>query len=289
MIIDIHAHTSNRKLSGLHTNSATIADLEALAYKFGIDKTVLMATYFPFKGSGVHNMSLLTRIAGRQEFLIFGSLDAMGDLEIGIEDLRRLARFHIISGIKIYPGYQNFDPSSEEIYPIYEIAQRYDLPVAIHTGELHHCCPKDQRDVSVNKCGHKCWIDQLGHLAHPNTIAPAVRKFPEVNFILCHMSNPFFEDLRQLMGECDNVYTDISGQFISGSPESTPEYKKLIVSEVKKFLELENGVDRMMFGTDFPIQSHEDSIEIVRSLGLPQEEQEKIFYTNAAGLLGLDS
>jgi predicted TIM-barrel fold metal-dependent hydrolase len=42
-----------------------------------------------------------------------------------------------------------------------------------------------------------------------------------------------------------------------------------------------------MFGTDFPIQSHKDSMEIVKSLRLPKREEERVFYGNAIELLGL--
>jgi uncharacterized protein len=287
VIIDIHAHTSNHRLYDLHVKSATIADLEKRASQFGITKTILMATYFPFKGSGVHNKKLLFRVSDSSGFLIFGSLDAMGDLEAGISELRELAESGSIAGIKLYPGYQDFDFTSKEIEEVYEIAEEYNLPVAFHTGELHHCCPKDKSGKRENRCGRECRIDLLGHLAHPYHLANMATKFPDVRFIFCHLSNPFFGELRQVMNECDNVYTDISGQFVSGSHESTPEYKKQISRELEKFVFLRNGIDRVMFGTDFPIQSHKDSMEIVKSLRLPKREEERVFYGNAIELLGL--
>lgn len=288
MSIDVHAHTSSSRLTGLHVSTATIACLKKQMENFGITHTVLMATYFPFKGSGVHNHDLMSRIADDESFLMFGSLNTMQNLKLGIAQLRELAESGSIIGIKLYPGYQNFDFAGEAIRPVYEIALKYNLPVAFHSGELHHCCPRDKDGNRISRCGKNCHIDQLGHLSHPSQIALAVRQFPEVNFILAHMANPFFDALRKLMEECKNVYTDISGQFISGSCESTDEYKTFIGEEIRKFLSLEHGIERVMFGTDFPIQSHSDSFQLIESLGLYGDEKKKIFRTNAIRLLKLE-
>lgn len=288
MIIDIHAHTSNRPLRNLHVATATVNDLERLAKEFGVIKIVLMATYFPFKGTGVYNYDLLNRISGHDLFLPFGSLDAMNNISAGLVELRLLAQEGKLAGLKLYAGYQNFDLASDEMNQFYQIALDYNLPVAIHSGELHHCCPKNDNGVRTciikNGC---CPIDDFSPLAQPNNIVRAVRKFPAVKFIFCHLSNPFFADLRQVMCECPNVYTDISGQFLSDSYESTDEYKQLIVDEIKRFLDLPHGMSRVLFGTDFPIQSYNDSIELIESLGLTNTEKAMIYYHNAIKFLEL--
>lgn len=268
--------------------TATIDDLKNVAKDLDVRKIVLMATYFPFKGTGVSNVDLLSRITGSDLFLPFGSLDAMNNLLNGLYELRFLTEQKLLSGLKLYPGYQDFDLASEAMNPFYEMAIAHNLPVAIHSGELHHCCPFDQkgnRSCIIDR--GRCPIDELGHLTHPANIVRAIKKFPAVNFILCHLSNPFFDELRQVMKECANVYTDISGQFLSQSEESTDEYKDLVVDEIKKFLDLKGGFSRVMFGTDFPIQSYSDSMELVESLGLSVEEKKMIYYQNAANLLGL--
>jgi len=77
LIIDIHAHTSKHELFNLHTATASIAALEKEAQQSGVSTIVLMATYFPLKGTGVHNTDLLERIEGRPLFKMFGSLDVM--------------------------------------------------------------------------------------------------------------------------------------------------------------------------------------------------------------------
>ncbi len=288
MIIDCHAHTSNHKLWGLHTDSATIEDLERLAEKFGICKIVLMATYFPFKKTGLTNQELLARIAGNGLFCMFGSLDIMNNFQAGLRELEALAEKKLIAGIKLYPGYQNFKASDEKVFLIYELAQRFGLPVMFHTGELHHCCSREKREKGDLKCNNDfCWLDRLQHLSHPEQMRKAAQSFPDVTFVLSHLANPYFKDLRQLMAECENVHTDMSGQFLSDTEEDNPDYRQLLKREIIKFLQLPQGIDRLMFGTDFPIQSYQDSVDLIKMLGLSEEEKGKIFYKNAQKLLGL--
>jgi predicted TIM-barrel fold metal-dependent hydrolase len=218
---------------------------------------------------------------------MFVSLDAMNKLEEGIAEIKELIENEAVLGIKMYPGYQDFDCTSNRLTPLYELAEKNNKPIAFHCGELHSCCPKDNREKKIYKCQGHCRIKELGHLSHPKNIAEAVKKFPKVSFILSHLGNPFFAELREVMKKYPNVYTDMSGQFLSQSYEDTPEYKKEISGEIRKFLELPGGIDRLMFGTDFPIQAYADSMALIKSLKLSKEEEEKIFFRNAVKLLNL--
>jgi len=260
MIIDIHAHTTNHKLWNLSTETATIEDLEKLAEKFGVVKILLMATYFPFKGSGLHNEELLARIGDRKLFAACGSLNMMDNVELGVMRLRRLAEEKKIVGIKLYPGYQDFKPSDVLAFPVYELAEKFDLPVIFHSGYLHHCCRQKE---GARRCGRPtCPLDSLEYLSRPSQIYGAAQRFPRVKFVAAHLGNPYFSELRDLMRTCPNVYTDISG-----TVENSPEEKAALQSEILHFLALPNGIDRLMFGTDFPIQSYEDTIALVETLG----------------------
>ena len=288
MIIDIHAHTSDHKLWGLHTESASIETIEALAQKHGVSKIVLLATYFPLKKSGLPNKELLRRIEGKELFLAFGSLDVTGDCIAGIPELEELLKAKRIRGIKLYPGYQDFSPNDKKVFPIYELAREHRVPVMFHGGELHHCCPAQARNERPLRCGlNRCKLDDLTRLSRPSEMLSAFANFPEVTFIVSHLANDAFDELRSAMSEYPNVVTDISGQFLSGTNEATEEYRAFIVSEIKKFLALSNGMERMMFGTDFPIQSYEDSIDLTCRLGLTKGDEEKIFWKNAARVLNL--
>ncbi len=287
MIIDIHAHTSTHQLWNLHTADATITAIEKFMADSGIQTTILMATYFPLKRTGLSNRELARRIDGNSKFRMFGSLDLTKGLTPQLQELAEMAAAHEICGIKLYPGYQLFQPGEERVFPVYELAREYGLPVAFHGGELHHCCPKSEREIGAFHCrNNHCLLDDLGELSRPKYIYVPAQRYPEINFVVAHLANPYFDELRTVMINCPNVFTDISGQFISGS-EDSPEYLSEVIDEISKFLALPHGEDRLLFGTDFPIQSHAGSLQLVEGLNLTSEVKEKIYSQNALSIIKL--
>ena len=275
-------------MHNLHTTSATIATLEELARQHYVDQIILLATYFPLKGTGVHNFDLLQRIEGHPLFRMFGSLDVMNNLEAGLDELEKLAEGKKIIGIKLYPGYQGFEPSEPRLEPVYALAEKYHLPVMLHGGELHHSCPPERQASASRPCGCAtvCKLPEYSDMAHPRYIEKPARAHPNVKFVVSHLSNPFFGELRRVMTGCPNVFTDISGQFVSGRiGEDTPEYRKHIVAEIKQFLAVPNGYRRVLFATDFPIQSYADSLDLVDRLNLNAVDRENIMSGNALRVL----
>jgi aminocarboxymuconate-semialdehyde decarboxylase len=47
------------------------------------------------------------------------------------------------------------------------------------------------------------------------------------------------------------------------------------------------GIDNVMYGTDYPCWDPATALELLDELGLSQEHQEKLFYSNARRILGL--
>ncbi len=288
MIIDCHAHTTNSRLWGLHTELATIEEFEKQAKKFGVVKIILMATYFPFKGSGQHNTKLLQKIKGKPLFSMCASLD-LSEPEPRFFELNQVLNEQQVVGIKLYPGYQPVSLQSQKVEVICQLAQKHQVPVVIHSGELHHCCPKNERESGLHRCQlHYCAIDQYQTLSRPKQVVLMAKKFPNVKFVMAHLGNPYFDELRLVMEECPNVWTDISGQLVSGTDEDSESYRFMLNQEILQFLKLPNGQDRLMFGTDFPIQSYQDSLALIKMLRLNQEDEQKVFWKNANRLFNLE-
>lgn len=269
MTIDIHCHTSLHPMHGLHTVSATIDSLEELADRYQIDLFILLATYFPLKGTGVGNREMLRRAAGRPRFKVFGSLDVLNNLTDGLAELTLLASENVIAGIKLYPGYQLFSPDEVRLHPIYELAQQYNLPVMLHGGQLH--------------VDRKFRRFQL--MAHPTHAQKVASRYSTLKIVVSHLANPYFSSLRRVMSACPNVFTDFSGQLTSGSTEDTEIYRQKIATELKRFIALPRGSDRLLFGTDFPIQSHQSSFDLLDRLDLNPLERAKVLHHNAAFIL----
>ncbi len=273
-------------MKNLHIASASIETIEAEARQYGITHVVLLATYFPLKGSGVHNYDLLKRIGGRPLFKMFGSLDVMNNLDGGLSELAALARDNRISGIKLYPGYQGFEPGDRRLEGVYALAEEHNLPVMFHGGELHLCCSPTIKKYGPRPCGFgACKLEEYANLAHPSYVEKPAREHPRLKFVVSHLANPHFADLRAVMRRCPNVWTDISGQFVSGSSEDTPEYRAAIVAEIKQFLALPRGAERVAFATDFPIQGYKDSLDLARRLELTPNERSNVMVANAVRIM----
>ncbi len=267
MIIDLHCHTSKSAMRNMHVTSATIEDLEQFAAQYGIDLIVLLATYFPHKKSGVHNYDMLERIKDKPLFKMFGSLDVPNHLDEGIAELETLAEQGLISGIKLYVGYQEFHASDPRVWPVYKIAEKYRLPIMYHGGEV---CHNDKK---------------FSELARPIYVEKPACEFPTVKFVMSHLGNPYFDEFRGVMARHPNVWTDISGLFRSGSEEASEEYKQEMAAEIEKFLAGPNGVEHVCFATDFPIQSYADSFDLIKRTSLTGMDLEKVMSGNALQIL----
>ena len=284
MIIDIHCHTSDKKLYGLHTEDASIFKINDLSSD--IDKICLLATCFPYKKSGVSAEQLLYRLGFYDKFYVFDTADLSAKNRIFNNELYRIdsnLKDGLVKGAKLYPGYQKFNYYDFKLFKFCETCGFYNAPIMIHTGELHHCCPKEERERGINlRCSReRCAIDENSGMSNPLSMVYLFQEFPKQKFILSHMGNPYFDELYYVLDNYPNTYTDISGQFISGK-EDTKEYKQFIVDKINGF-----DPERLLFGSDFPIQSFKDSIELIERSKFTSEEKDKIYYNNAQQLLNI--
>lgn len=293
--IDSHCHVSQSKFWDLHTEKGDLPDIKKFADKYNIHLIILLATYFPFKSStGWPNKKLFNHIKDNPRFKMFPSLDVMNDFKNGLTLLEEFLQRDICIGIKLYAGYQTFEFSHPDMFPIYELARKHNVPVGVHGGELHHCCQKSVR-ISKSRplpCNFDtCQIDNNQHLSHPDAFEGAIKAFPDVNFIIYHYGNPHFQRVREIMMQYPNAYTGISGQFVSGlhiEGEDTPEYREHLRVELQKLVDIPGLSKRLLFGTDFPIQSYEDSIKLIEGLKLSDDQLKDIMYRNSIRVHNLD-
>ncbi len=268
--IDIHCHTTNRKQNGVVNKSATLEDIQRNMKKYEIEKTVLLATYFPHKKSGVSNYRMLDWMEGKDEFLFFGSLDFEHYFNQGYNELEELAEQYKLDGIKIYTCYQKIDLHSKEFSRVIDLAKVFCLPMMFHTGYSHSSRKRLGRDSVEEMVG----AEDLEFVARQN---------PDLKIIACHMSKPYLEDLIEVQKRNPNFYTDMSGMINSfHDREEIPR----IVDEIKYYLE-EIGPGKLLFGTDFPIQTYEDSVYFVEEgmKGSTDEDRIKVYYENALEVL----
>lgn len=152
-------------------------------------------------------------------------------------------------GIKLHPLMHAYTADDASLDPIMEKARAKNLPVFIHSGHPPYSLP---------------W--QIGLLAE---------RHPEVSVVMVHMGHGHgvYIDAAIKMGQkYPNILLETSGM---------PMHTK--IREAYHVL----GSDRVLFGMDLPF--HHPTIEIgkVEVSGLNAEEQGKVFYHNAAKLMGL--
>jgi predicted TIM-barrel fold metal-dependent hydrolase len=268
--IDIHCHTSNRFIRDVETNYPTVSAISCLMKEYEIEKTILLATYFPHKKSGISNFRLYDWIRDRKEFAMFGSLDFKYYPHQGLSELEELAERGLISGIKIYTCYQEVDLESAVFTMVLLLAKKYKLPMMFHTG-LSYASMRKYKTPTVSEMFTASMLSNV--IAHN----------PDVTFIMSHMSKPFFSEVREACTVFPNAYTDMSG--LIDSKFDTHE-KGASAAVIREFLE-KCGPGKLLFGTDFPVQTHRDSVSFIEVAmsGYSDYDKEAVYYRNAQSLI----
>lgn len=219
------------------------------ALKANIDKLVIHAT--ATKASQVENVNdyVHSLASSNPEMLVgFGTIHP--DYEDYKKELARVKEL-CLKGIKLHADFQNFYLDAEEMLPIYEEIVKLDLPILFHMG-----------DKNFDKTS-------------PKRLARILDRYPEMKAIGAHLGGVFMwdESIEYLVGR--NLYMDTSSTLFEISPE--------------KFMQIvrTHGVDKILFGTDYPLSDYELECKRFQALDLTDEEKEKILYKNAYKLLGL--
>ncbi len=171
-----------------------------------------------------------------------------------IEEKLALVKKQGIKGIKIHPEYQATYIDDERYIRIFHAAAEEDLIVVAHSGE----------DAGYPDSLH----------CTPERVLNALKKVEKpFKFVLAHMGAcGMYDEVYELLAG-KNVYFDTAYVLETISKDS-----------FIKILE-KHGADRILFASDSPWQSIEKSVEYFSSLGIEQEDAEKILYKNAAKLL----
>ena len=165
-------------------------------------------------------------------------------------------------GIKLYPGYNHVYVNDPVHFPLYELAEKYDLPVVIHTG-----------DTATSTA--------LLKYAHPLTVDDVAVLYPNVRFVIAHCGNPWFADAVEVAAKNENVFLELSG-LLEGHICGADFYKKheSYFSYLRMWLDYINRYDKVIYGTDWPLINIKSYIEVMK-LVIPVEYHEGFFYNNA--------
>ena len=172
------------------------------------------------------------------------------------------------AGIKLYPGYNRTYITDREYEPVYELAEAYGKPVAVHMGQT---------------AGSRAYLKY----SHPLTMDEAAVRHPKVQFVMCHFGNPWLMDAAAVVEKNENVAADLSG-LLEGKIDFPALLKKQrgYFDALKTWISYCDDYKKFMFGTDWPLANYYDYVEMVKWL-IPEEEWEQVFYKTAEAVYQL--
>ena len=284
MIVDFHTHVfpdriAEHALLSLQNSSHTLTFSDGTAKgqeerdrKAGIDLAVILPVATSRDQVRSVNDRAVELNRSTDDLISFGCIHP--DMDEPEEELKRIKELGL-KGIKIHPVYQGMDIDSEPYLRILEAACELGLIVTTHAGWDIGFPGKDE--------------------CLPGKIRRAVRAVdPEgktLKFIAAHMGGwRAWEKVPDMLSDT-GVYLDTSfstGRFYP-TDDGYYDGKDTSLLDQDGFMELYRafGPGRLLFGTDSPWSSAEESLEFIRELPVPEEEKEMVLGGNAAGLLGI--
>lgn len=187
---------------------------------------------------------------------------AASDLKKTLAAFERHLRTPQCVGLKIYAGYNHIYAYDPVHFPFYELAEHYDVPVVIHTGD------------TAGNFG-------LVKYSHPLTIDELAMAFPRVRFVMAHYGNPWIVDATEVAMKNHNVFIDLSG--LLAGEFAVDEFMRTYygyVEHLRTWMTYLSDYGKFMFGTDWPLVRIDQYFEFIARL-VPEKYHEQIFYTNA--------
>lgn len=162
-----------------------------------------------------------------------------------------------IRGIKLHPMYQNFAVDEPRMGTIYAAATDCGLVVEFHCG----------KDIAFGRDDDR---------AAPGRFVHVFDNYPDMLTVCSHMGGwlDWDEGEKHIIGRDVMVETSFSiGE--QGTDSSR------VVDMIHR-----HGVERVMFGTDWPWADQKLHVKLFNALALDDADKRKILFSNAARLLG---
>jgi predicted TIM-barrel fold metal-dependent hydrolase len=173
---------------------------------------------------------------------------------------------------EIAPYYSGTTLSDEVWQPYLRICEKYDIPVAVHTG-------------GGDPGGTYSWAPKARlKLGDPYLIEDVLVKYPKLRIYMMHAGEDWYEHALRLMAYYPQLYTDIA-VLLWVEP-----LDQRYAIEFLKAAKLAGYLDRVMFGSDQMMWPYaiEKSVAFLNGLTfLTKKDKEDIFYNNARRFLKL--
>ncbi|HSG78719.1 MAG TPA: amidohydrolase family protein, partial [Acidimicrobiia bacterium] len=189
------------------------------------------------------------RVAGMYGIDPYSGMKGVREFELAVKE------YGFVGG-HVHPFGFDTPINDAKFYPFYAKAAELGVPVEFQTGHSAEFMP--------SKHGHPLLLDDVAIY------------FPELKLIGAHQAWPWCEVMIAMAWKHPNVYVAMSGH--------APKYwdKSLV-----HFLN-SRGMGKVLWGTDYPLIQHEESLGQIEELGLKPEAKELLLHGAAKALFGWD-
>ena len=256
--IDCHTHIVNREIYDQY-----------LATDAG-ENYALVMEFLPYMATETMPDHSWDLCEGSEKLFLCPSVDIHQDIPMqlaAIEEKMALRPGCRVVGLKIFLSSQTGRADDGRMMPIYDFATKHGLSVTYHTGLPSYHLPYEN-DVEGSSVAY---------------VANVARMYPEVNFIVAHMGDPYYDESIQAMHDLGNMFTDFCGAFEPGTEVAADEE-----GTIEKFShaihQYPDTWKQVLYGTDFcpPIllfEIHKYDYTIGKIF--PQERFRDIYWNNA--------
>ena len=259
-IIDAHAHIYPDNIAPKAAASigefyeipmcmdGTLSELFREGKKAGISRFLVHSVAVTWERVRAINDYLMNTVqAHPQELIGFGTLHPEHPDVRG--ELKRLKSGGMI-GIKLHPDFQHFYLDDPKAITLFQALADMQMHLLTHTGDTRH--PYSQ----------------------PERMFRALQAVPELRVICAHFGGwSIWEEAWKILAGLPNVWVDSSSSLYALSPENA-------AALIHRF-----GVDRVFFGTDYPMWNPTEELERFYRIPLTPPEQEMILHRNLEDFL----
>ncbi len=261
MIIDCHTHLNNYHEPTSPFLPQSISKLRAAMAEAGIDYSLVLTSYIvsPDRPSV---REVIDAIGDATDLGVVAGISYLNYKERDLRELSDDLKEGRVKGLKLYPGYEPFYPHDKRLKVVYDLAEEFQVPVMIHSGDTFSAKGKLK-------------------YAHPLEIDEVAVDHPGVKFVICHLGNPWLTDAMEVVYKNANVYADISGLMLGEFSQAFEDYMS---DEIEDVITYAGEPEKFLFGTDWPICNMKSYVEFVRRLQISEHDRQLLLSENSRKL-----
>ena len=184
-----------------------------------------------------------------------GIMTGLGTMHPDCDDKEKEIRQIVelgLKGVKLHPDIQGFKIDDYRMLKIYELCEKNNLVVLMHTGDNRY------------------------DFSNPNRMLPIVEIYENLTIIGAHFGGwSIWEDASEKLADKKNFFVDCSSSMYALEPEKSLQI-------IRRY-----GADKVLFGTDYPMWTPDEELERLYKLGLNDGELEQILHLNAENIFNI--